>query len=98
MNAGAEFYRFFDKNRIYLPVALCDRLEVFFDTMRSKVVGFGTYVRYEDDRLPPHAIEAKHNSWTEAWKFFKEELPTARNALEEELRTILGATPGTQAN
>lgn len=93
MNAGAEFYRFFDKNRIYLPAELCDRLESFFDTMRGKVIGFGAYVHYEDEHLPAHGIQEKHNSWTEAWKFFREKLPKARTDLEEELRTILGYVP-----
>jgi hypothetical protein len=40
MNKAAEFYRYFDKNRIYLPSDVCRQLEEFLRSMRSKVIGF----------------------------------------------------------
>lgn len=90
MNAIADFFRFFDKNRIYLPEALCEQLESFVQKMRSEAIGFGVYVRYNDDALPSHALEKKHDAWTKAWEYFGKEIPMARAALEAELREILG--------
>lgn len=90
MNAIADFFRFFDKNRIYLPEALCAQLEAFVQAMRHKAIGFGVYVRHDDDALPPESFEKKHNAWVAAWEYFEKEVPVARASLERELRNILG--------
>ncbi|MBJ9677912.1 hypothetical protein [Burkholderia gladioli] len=91
MNSIADFFRFFEKSKIYLPKTVCDQLEEFVNGMRKKVVGFGIYVRTEDPNLPLHALEQKHKVWQESWEFFENQVPPARNALEDELRGILGA-------
>ncbi|WP_127840967.1 hypothetical protein QZL74_36910 (plasmid) [Burkholderia gladioli pv. alliicola] len=91
MNAIADFFRFFEKSRIYLPKPICDQLEEFVNGMRKKAVGFGIYVRMEDLNLPVHALEQKHKVWHESWEFFEHQVPPARAALEDELRGILGA-------
>ncbi len=90
MNAIADFFRFFDKNRIYLPESICEKLESFVQAMRHKAIGFGVYVRYDDADMSPESLEKKHNAWTEAWEYFEKEVPSARTALERELRNILG--------
>lgn len=90
MNSIAEFFRFFDKNRIYLPEGLCEKFETFIQAMRGKAIGFGVYVRYDDATMPSDSIEKKHNAWTNAWEYFEQEVPSARAALEHELRNILG--------
>ncbi|WP_031358492.1 hypothetical protein [Caballeronia sordidicola] len=91
MNATADFFRFFEKNRIYLPEAVCKQLEEFVRNMRSKAIGFGVYVRYEDANLPAHTLEQKHKAWQDGWDFFEQQVPPARAALEDELREVLGA-------
>jgi hypothetical protein len=91
MNKSAEFYRYFDKNRIYLPPELCARLEQFLRDMRSSVIGFGVYVRLDEKAMPDQSIEKKYQSWTKATEYFNAEVPKAREALESELRSIIGA-------
>lgn len=91
MNKTAEYFQFFDKHRIYLPEAVCELLETFVRNMRKKAIGFGVYVKYEDQHLPDHAMKRKHEAWSNAWEYFETEVPKARAALENELRTILGA-------
>lgn len=98
INKSAEFYRFFDKNRIYLPATLCQRIDDFLRAMRSKVIGFGVYARQEDTQLSGKALDKKFDAWLEASKYFSTEVPLAREALEEELRTIIGAAPKIVAN
>jgi hypothetical protein len=92
MNKAAEFYRYFDKNRIYLPPALCEQLEAFIRNMRREVIGFGVYVSKEEAYLPEHAIEKKYETWNKASTYFDQEVPKARAALEAELRGIIGAS------
>lgn len=91
MNKAAEFYRYFDKNRIYLPQATCDQLEQFIRNMRREVIGFGVYATKEDSHLPDHAVEKKYHAWMKASEYFDTEVPKAKATLEAELRSILGA-------
>lgn len=90
MNASADFYRFFDKHKIYIPEKLCDQIDGFAQEMRGKAIGFGVYVQHEDGALPDHVLKEKHEAWIGGWKYFKEQAPKARNALENEFRDILG--------
>lgn len=91
INKSAEFFRYFDKNRIYLPSALCTSLESFLRNMRSKVIGFGVYVRLDESGMTDESIRKKMDAWIEASRYFDEEVPKAREALEAELRNIIGA-------
>lgn len=90
MNAVADFYRFFDKNRIYLPEPVCSKLEEFVLTMREKVIGFGVYVQFNDESMPEHALIQKHDAWSSAWEYFEKKVPEAKSALENEFRGLLG--------
>jgi hypothetical protein len=91
MKQSAEFFRFFDKNRIYLPSALCSSLDAFLRGMRTKVIGFGVFVRLDAAGLPDESVQKRHDAWIEAWRYFDEEVPKAREALEHELRNVIGA-------
>ncbi|MEZ7910448.1 MAG: hypothetical protein QMB55_01335 [Propionivibrio sp.] len=91
MNKSAEFYRYFDKNRIYLPANLCQQIDELLQAMRSKVIGFGIYAHREDSELPEQTLTKKHESWSEASEHFNSAVPKARKALEEELRKIIGS-------
>ena len=81
MNAAAEFYRHFDKNRIYLPQDLCAQLDEFLTNMRSKVIGFGIFARIDDDKLVGALYEKKTEAWTKASEYFDTVAPKARSAL-----------------
>ena len=92
MNKAAEFYRYFDKNRIYLPQSLCEQLETFIRSMRREVIGFGVYTSKEDSHLLDHVLEKKYAAWTKAAAYFDDEVPKAKASLEAELRKIIGAS------
>ncbi len=88
-NKPVEFFRYFDKHRIYLPQELCDQLEAFMRGMRTIVIGFGTYVQIEH---PNEKTDCeKQKIWAEAYEYMDKEAPKARAALEAELRKLLGA-------
>ncbi len=90
MNSVADFYRYFDKHRIYIPETLCLQIDEFVQEMRSRAIGFGVYVKYDDETLPDHAYEKKHKAWEQAWEYFEKKVPETKTALENELRGILG--------
>ena len=92
MNKVADFYRFFDKNRIYLPEPLCQQLEQFLKNIRSKIIEFGVYVTHDSGHGPAHFTKEKMDVWIKAHEYFDKEVPGARSALETELRGILGAS------
>jgi hypothetical protein len=92
MNAFAEFFRAFDKRRIFLPEELCEQLDEFLQGMRKRVIHFGVYVR-TDNYAPDHVIREKLDSWSGASDYFNTELPVARKALEKELRIMLAGVP-----
>ena len=92
MNKFAEFFREFDKNRIFLPEAVCQQLDDFLQGMRKRVIHFGVYVQ-TDDYAPDHVIKEKYEVWSGASEYFDTELPAARKALETELRGMLAGAP-----
>lgn len=89
MNKLVEFFRFFDKHRIYLPEALCSSLEKLVLQVRSHVIGFGVYVRFRDS-LNDHTRDQKEKAWNAGWDAIKNQIPAARKALEDEFRLLLG--------
>lgn len=93
MEALAKFFRYFDKHRIYLPEDLCKTIESLSMGMRWQIIRMGGYIKYKDDSLPLPALEKKFEVSDEAWKHFKEQVPIARAALEQELRVLIGDTP-----
>ena len=88
MNKSGEYFRYFDKNRIFLPAALCQKLDTFMQGMRTEAVGFGVWVQTEAQYQGKFGKE-KFEAWQKAWKYFENEAPPARTLLEEELRKIL---------
>lgn len=94
INKSAEFYREFDKNRIFLPEPVCRQIEEFLTGMRSRVIQFGAYTDV-NEYAPDHVHRDKLKVWQTASEFFDEEVPLTRRALEEELRSMLaGGRPG----
>jgi hypothetical protein len=91
MNKFAEFFREFDKNRIFLPEGICQQFDEFLQGMRKRVIHFGVYVK-TNDYAPDHVIKEKYEAWTKASEYFDTELPAARKALESELRAMLAGS------
>ena len=93
MNKFAEFFREFDKNRIFLPESVCLQLDEFLQGMRKRVIHFGVYIQ-TNEYAPDHVIKEKLEAWSGASAFFDTELPAARKSLESELRSMLaGGVP-----
>lgn len=90
MNKLAEFFRFFDKHRIYLPAALCESLTELVMKVRRHVINFGVYVRFPDDSLNDHTRTQKEKAWAEGWDTIRNQIPQARQDLENEFRLLLG--------
>lgn len=94
MNKLVEFFRYFDRHRIYLPEEICVALEALAMKVRSHVISFGVYVKFGDETMSEHTHERKEKAWTEGWDAIKVQIPEARKLLEEEFRSLLGATTG----
>ena len=92
MNKSAEFFREFDKNRIFLPEHVCQQIEEFLRGMRTRVIQFGVYSQ-TNDYAPEHVIKEKFDIWVKASEYFDTEVPIARRALETELRNMLAGVP-----
>lgn len=92
MGKLVEFFRFFDKHRIYLPEAVCGSLEKLALEVRSHVIKFGVYVRFHEQSLNDYTREQKEKAWNEGWDAIKNQVPQARKLLEDEFRALLGAT------
>lgn len=91
MNKLTDFFRFFDKHRIYLPEALCVSLEEIAMRVRSHVIEFGVYTGFDDQNLNDRTREQKDYAWNTGWEAIKNDIPDARKQLEEEFRAILGS-------
>lgn len=85
-----EFYRYFDKHRIYLPEALCDALQHLVTEVRSHVIKFGVYIDFDESYLQDHTRKEKYDAWIGGWDAIKNHVPPVRNKLEGEFRALLG--------
>lgn len=90
MKSITDFYRFFDRHRLYLPPAICEKVDPLIDEMRSKVHMYGTYLSFSNQHMTSETTMEQMTAWREAWEFFKDKVPVARAALEAELRILLG--------
>lgn len=91
MNKLVELYRYFDKHRIYLPHEVCASLEALIQNVKSQVIKFGVWVRYENYELTNDSHAKKNDAWDSGWDAIKNEVPIARKSLEDEFRALLGA-------
>ena len=91
INRLVDLYRFFDKHRIYLPVELCTSLEKLVMEVRSHVINFGVYVGFDEATLNDHTHKEKQKAWHSGWDAIKNQIPLARQDLENEFRALLGA-------
>lgn len=85
-----ELYCYFDKHRIYLPTEVCVILDELILNVRSHVIKFGVYTRYEEDQLTDNSYLARSKAWDSGWDAIKNQIPTARESLENEFRNLLG--------
>lgn len=85
-----EVYRYFDKQRIYLPESLCNDVQGLIEHVRSQVTRFGVYVDLDERTFRDRTHEEKLEAWTKGWDVIKDEVPPVRRRLEDEFRKLLG--------
>lgn len=93
MNKLAQFFRYFDKNRIYLPAELCEAMQKVVMEVRLHVIRFGTYLYWDDAALMDHTRKEKNDAWSNGWNALSKQIPEVRAKLEHEFRLLL-APPG----
>ena len=90
MNKLTEFFRYFDKNKIYLPASLCEPIEKVVLEVRQHVIKFGVYVHLEQrEPLLPHTQKEMSDAWLSGWNALRTQIPAARTQLENEFRSLL---------
>lgn len=89
MTKLTEFFRYFDKNRIYLPGALCETMEKIVLEVRQHVIKFGVYLHWDDAMLMDHTRKEKADAWLNGWNAVKTQIPMVRIQLENEFCNLL---------
>jgi hypothetical protein len=97
MSQLVKLYRYFDQHRIYLPRGVCASLEKLISEVRSQVINFGVYVNFGDSSINEEFDRNKREAWASGWRSIKNEVPLARNSLENEFRALLGHTEANPA-
>ena len=85
---GDEFNalaNFFARKRLFLPKATASDVERLINRIADTVVEFDR--GREDERL---GLESELRGWAELWKEIKTEIPSVRETLEDDFRSILG--------
>ncbi|WP_285412777.1 hypothetical protein [Variovorax sp. efr-133-TYG-130] len=89
-NSIARTFRYFDRHRIYLPEDVCNSFDALIREVRSQVIHFNVYIRFDDDFINEHTAQAKMDAWTKSYTVLTEKIPAARRLLEMEFRGLLG--------
>jgi len=92
-NTLRQFFAYFESNKIYLPLTLCDQVERVIRETQDVVVSFGVFVESDGDSA---YFKGSVEQWDQAWKRMDEDVRTTRSLIEAECRSILGA--GDRAN
>jgi hypothetical protein len=83
-----DFYVFVETHRIYLPEHICASLANFVDALRKPVIS--VYVYGSIDYPNPQTLKERNEAFMAVYEAFKNDIPAARKALEDEFRKILG--------
>ena len=90
MNKFTEFFRYFDKNKLFLPVVLCEPIEKIVLEVRQHVIKFGVYVQLEQrEPLQSHTRKEMSDAWLSGWNALRTQVPAVRAQLENEFRSLL---------
>jgi hypothetical protein len=92
MNKLVELYRYFEKHRIYLPEEICTSLQDLIQHVRLQMIKSGRWARYGDYLHSEDTRKQMMEAEDSAWEAFTNEAPVARRSLENEFRSLLGAT------
>jgi hypothetical protein len=89
MNATADAFRFFDRNRLFLSAKAADLIDSLTAEMRSAMIAFGVHVQLEERERHDVGRDEKMQAWKKAHEFFERDLPQLRKELESELQHLL---------
>jgi hypothetical protein len=91
MTTIVDLYYFIEKRRIYLPEEVCALLKCFVDTVRKSIIGINIFAPLQPAAHNPQVFEQKVKMLEDVSEAFEKSIPAAREALEKEFRSILGA-------
>lgn len=93
-SAFAESYndlvRYFGKSRIYIPKTTCLKIDALIEQTKEAVIEMSVYMSLPDRHLSREDQIVELNAWSKSWKCFKDKVPVAKEALESDLRVLLG--------
>ena len=81
---------YFGRSRIYVPKSTCSKIDQVIDQMKDAAIEMNVYMRRPDEDLGREGQIAKMEAWSKSWKCFKDQIPVAKEALESDLRVLLG--------
>jgi hypothetical protein len=88
-NALMDFYRYFDKKRIFLNEDTCDKINKLYLEIRNPIHKYAFFIN--NSREDDFVYQGRYDAWVKAWDSIdKNEVPAARKALEQEFRKLLG--------
>lgn len=91
MEQIVDFFKYFDRRRIFLSEELCKQIDDFVDKIRNPAIDFSMYL--DEPQYDPTTAREKRKVWISAWKSVsKTDVPNARKSLEREFRKLLGVT------
>lgn len=90
MNKAAEFYRYFDRRRLFLPSHVADRIDKLVTAMRHRMIEFGVYF-LDEQPIPKEVLRERHEVWGKTYDFFTTEMVVMRRELEGALQDVLQA-------
>lgn len=93
-NAYNDAAKFFYANKLFLPAEACAKVEELFRGIKEHPSKMNIYMSMAE-RHPSTDFELKkHEAWTDAWKYFKDEFKPAMDAMEQDFRCLLGDPSG----
>lgn len=86
--AAGDFIWFYDENRIFFEIRLCDLIEEIYTIFRKAWIDFHIY---QNAASVSRAVQsAKSELQLNAYKNVREKLPELRKQLEDDFRILLG--------
>ena len=76
--------------KIYLPHAVSEQVIAYANRLHAEVIGLAIYTRVSDDKISEIARQSQFAQSQQADRFFRDKLPMALLALEDEFHSLVG--------
>ncbi len=87
MDAITKYFRFFDRNRIWLPTEIYGPLEKFAEQIRKPTIELGVDLSIQNPT--DETLKERLNVWHKAWNSVQDDIPELRREIEERFRSVL---------